>query len=238
MIIPGHSKNLKITISLIILFILGTLVTLAPRRAQGPEPQPITQAVQYFIEKMQERVIFEKGFPKDGFSQEMFLSVYPNLIQEDFRNVEVVVSEGNPESSYINSTITSQGMAVLLYNISLRTGLPMDTIEDIDGVMNFILSGSMSGYMRVNIKGEYICLPKKDIDGPVTLECALGIKSDEGKFYALDLNVLQTSIGVLETGSLIQVEGNLVPLEQISSANWHIYDIEGIIWVTTLNKLN
>lgn len=239
MIIPGHSKNLKVTLVLLILIALGFLVVFAPRKAQGPEPRPITQAIQYFIEKVQEKVVFELGDQKDGFTPEMISSVYPSLIQEDFNNVEVKSFSENSASSFSVSYITNQGMVTLLENISRRSGLGVDTVEDIDEILNFISSGSNSGFSRITVSGEYVCLPKKETEDPVTLECALGIKSVDGKFYALDLNLLQTEVGKdLKTSDQIEVEGNLVPLEAISSINWYSYNIEGIIWVTTLNKIN
>ena len=38
----------------------------------------------------------------------------------------------------------------------------------------------------VTITGTPTCLPHKDTNGPVTLECALGLKGDDGRYYALE----------------------------------------------------
>jgi hypothetical protein len=37
----------------------------------------------------------------------------------------------------------------------------------------------------ITITGEFLCLPHKNTEGPQTLECAFGIKDDEGNYYAL-----------------------------------------------------
>lgn len=35
------------------------------------------------------------------------------------------------------------------------------------------------------LTGELTCLPHKDTGGPVTLECALGLLADDGRYFAL-----------------------------------------------------
>lgn len=82
--------------------------------------------------------------------------------------------------------------------------------------------------------GTYLCLPHKNSEGPQTLECALGLKADDGLYYALDLSAftgLAQDVGV-GTGTRVRVGGILVPIEQISSDQWNNYPIRGIIRVT------
>lgn len=37
----------------------------------------------------------------------------------------------------------------------------------------------------VTLIGTPTCLPHKDTSGPITLECAIGLKGDDGRYYAL-----------------------------------------------------
>ncbi len=88
----------------------------------------------------------------------------------------------------------------------------------------------------ITISGIYTCLPKKDIGGPVTLECALGLKTDTG-YYALDTSaVLSSNYPALTGNESITVEGNLVPIEMISSDRFQTYDVVGVISVEKITK--
>lgn len=91
---------------------------------------------------------------------------------------------------------------------------------------------------RAVLVGVYTCLPHRATTGPQTMECALGLQTEGEKYYALDFRLLQMEmLGVLQTGERIQVEGLLVPIEQISSDQWQKYSIQGIMSVTGLVKL-
>lgn len=85
---------------------------------------------------------------------------------------------------------------------------------------------------KVRIKGEIVCLPHKDKEGPQTLECAYGLQSrEDGKYYALgysDPDALHMTS--LPTGEVVVIEGNFT--EQPDSK----YDIVGAIDVTSVEK--
>lgn len=84
----------------------------------------------------------------------------------------------------------------------------------------------------VSLRGEYLCLPHVNTSGPQTEECAFGLKTDDGMYYALSTQSLPIEAMVqLQTGKRISIEGILVPIEQISSDHWRIYPIKGIIEV-------
>lgn len=92
---------------------------------------------------------------------------------------------------------------------------------------------------EATLEGLYICLPHKNSSGPQTLECALGIKTDEGIYYALDMSGLMNSGAGIKTatGTRIRVAGTLVPIAAISSDQWQKYDIQGIMHVKTFTIL-
>ena len=85
--------------------------------------------------------------------------------------------------------------------------------------------------------GEYVCLPSKKTDGPVTLECALGMLADNGSYFALDTQALDPNVAMIPTGSRIRVEGTVVLAEALSSDHWKKYNIAGVIRVEVFEKI-
>lgn len=85
---------------------------------------------------------------------------------------------------------------------------------------------------RGTLTGEYVCLPHTDTDGPQTMECALGIKTDVGEYYAVDFAAMSQIPPALITGDRFSANGLITPIELLSTDYWQIYDIEGIFSVT------
>lgn len=90
---------------------------------------------------------------------------------------------------------------------------------------------------RVSLSGTYVCLPHRNQNGPQTLECAFGLKTDTGEYYAIDFSAMSQTPPSVATGDTISANGLLVPIEQISSDQWRIYPIEGIFSVTDSLKI-
>jgi hypothetical protein len=84
---------------------------------------------------------------------------------------------------------------------------------------------------RATLQGEVVCLPHVG-DGPHTMECAYGIKTDAGEYYAIDLALMSQQHAPLETGERISANGTVTPVEMLSTDHWQKYDIEGIFSVT------
>jgi hypothetical protein len=82
------------------------------------------------------------------------------------------------------------------------------------------------------LTGEYVCLPHTDTDGPQTMECALGIKTDVGEYYAVDFAAMSQIPPALVMGDRFSANGLITPIELLSTDHWQIYDIEGIFSVT------
>ncbi len=82
----------------------------------------------------------------------------------------------------------------------------------------------------VTIRGEVGCLPSKG-SGPMTMECAIGLNADDGKWYGLNADD-PTLTGSQPTGSKIEVFGALQPPNGNSK-----FDIAGVIKVEKLQKL-
>jgi hypothetical protein len=85
---------------------------------------------------------------------------------------------------------------------------------------------------RGKLSGEYVCLPHIDQDGPQTLECAFGIKTDSNEYYSLDLNLLSQELPGIQVGDRFTANGLITPVESLSSDGWKKYPIEGIFTVT------
>lgn len=85
---------------------------------------------------------------------------------------------------------------------------------------------------RVTLEGVVDCLSHKDTSGPQTLECAIGFRTDDGKSYALDTNLMPQPVLDYTTGDRIQANGIVTPIEALSSDQWQKYDIDGIFSIT------
>lgn len=84
----------------------------------------------------------------------------------------------------------------------------------------------------VSVEGEIVCLPHKNTDGPQTLECAAGLKTDEGTHYGLSskdsASPLTAAAGSKKRAS---VNGVLEP------ATDNTYDIKGVVVVESYEFL-
>lgn len=72
----------------------------------------------------------------------------------------------------------------------------------------------------VTVEGLAVCLPHKDTTGPQTMECAVGLKANNGKHYGVKNKDITGSVG---TDKTIKVTGAL------EAAGDSKYDIVGTI---------
>jgi hypothetical protein len=82
----------------------------------------------------------------------------------------------------------------------------------------------------LSLEGETVCLPHKDVNGPHTMECAMGLKTDTGKYYGLGTDPYDTSLSV--TNRRVKVSGTLKPCVDSK------YQSEGTITVTKYEFLD
>lgn len=87
------------------------------------------------------------------------------------------------------------------------------------------------------VRGKVLCLPHRDTSGPQTLECAIGIQVSTGEYYALDLNMIPNEAAHFPTGTNIEAQGTITPVEMLSSDHWRIYPITGIFSVTSTKSV-
>ncbi len=83
------------------------------------------------------------------------------------------------------------------------------------------------------ITGNFSCLPLKT-GVPEAKDCALGVRSSDGSYYALDISRIQDANTDLKAEETIAVTGFLKPVAEIESPEWDVYLVAGVIKVNTL----
>ncbi|HYF12817.1 MAG TPA: hypothetical protein VD928_00765 [Candidatus Paceibacterota bacterium] len=217
-------------------------------------------AIVEFTEMMRAKVITEIGQPIEGFEPFMFMRVFPGLTAQDFDKVDALIGlyryengqvvydlNGEPELHSAARAISDEGMEQLLMNITTRLNYNLEsaaTIKElIDAIDSAPGSDPTSGAAEpgtspeptqpmgsdIMVRGTIVCLPHRG-DGPHTMECAIGLKADDGKHYALK-NFSYPDQGDVQ--ERIQVTGKL-----LTSGEFHQrYDIVGTLEVTKVQKI-
>ncbi len=111
-------------------------------------------------------------------------------------------------------------IALLVFGFMLFKGWDKVLNEGIDGM--------------VTVTGNFSCLPLADSSASPEEVCTLGVRSSEGKYYALDVSRIQDANTDLKAEDNIAVTGTLRPEGDIAGSEWSIYEIDGIIQVNTL----
>lgn len=122
-----------------------------------------------------------------------------------------------------NSVISAISAVIILGAIIFLTNKPYSPGPD--------NGGAVEPY-RTTLSGEYLCLPHKETSGPQTMECAFGMKTDDGKYYALDFNLSSETPPEFAVGDRVEASGLVTPVEMLSTERWRTYPIEGIFSVT------
>lgn len=86
------------------------------------------------------------------------------------------------------------------------------------------------GGRQITVTGMTICLPHRNTSGPQTMECALGLKGDDGKNYGLNDPGWKYLIN-LGNNKNVKVTGSLDSREDIK------YDSVGVITITGLSEI-
>lgn len=65
---------------------------------------------------------------------------------------------------------------------------------------------------QISVKGTITCLPNKNSGGPTTLECAIGLKDETGRYFALrDTDPNYGNLSATPSNTSVIVEGRFVP---------------------------
>lgn len=91
---------------------------------------------------------------------------------------------------------------------------------------------------NIELRGTQVCLPHKDQSGPQTMECAIGLRADDGFNYGLDTSRLQPdAIGEMAGGARVRITGHYTPVEALSADHYQKYDMRGIVQVDVIERL-
>jgi hypothetical protein len=85
---------------------------------------------------------------------------------------------------------------------------------------------------RATLSGEYVCLPLKDMGAEQTDECAFGLRTEGGEYYAIDFYLMSMMHEPLTVGDIISASGVVTEVERLSSDHWQKYEVQSIFSVT------
>lgn len=117
--------------------------------APTPPPEPtIDESAKYFQERLVALGVEDVGQPIEGFDPELLIIAFPGLTRADFHNAATldgryelrgeelvfVRGQGNMVSS-AERTVSYEGFATLLTNVSVRLRMSADTQADIDAII-------------------------------------------------------------------------------------------------------
>lgn len=109
--------------------------------------------------------------------------------------------------------------------MSYRAPAPVETTTTTDGTPQ-----------QAVLAGEYVCLQSSQAS--TTNQCKPGLKTDAGKYYAIDFNLSSQTEPPLVIGDRLEGSGLITPVEALSSNMWQQYNIVGILSITSARKLN
>ena len=122
--------------------------------------------------------------------------------------------------------------------------------KNIIAILIIIVAG-IAGYLIINspekapldstpqnttLSGTYVCLPHTDTSGPQTDECAFGLKTDDGLYYAVNFGESASVMEQFQANEHITAEGFVVIKEALSSDHWAKYNMKGIFTITKMIK--
>ena len=87
---------------------------------------------------------------------------------------------------------------------------------------------------RATLAGEYVCLPLKDKSAtqPQIEECAFGLRTESGEYYAIDFNLMSQMHSPLAVGDNLSAAGVVTPIDRLSTDQWQKYEVKAIFSVT------
>jgi hypothetical protein len=87
---------------------------------------------------------------------------------------------------------------------------------------------------NVTMSGTYVCLPHSEQAGAQTEECAFGIKTDDGDYYAVNFGQSADQMKLFQSGAHVVAEGFVVAKEALSTDHWNKYNMKGIFTTTSM----
>lgn len=208
--------------------------------------EPEQSIPHYFLTQL---TLDQNSGSSSGVDPSTLIAHYPGLTPQDFQSVSAnggkyvlqgntlsFIADKNKPNQSDSRAVNETGAQLLLRNLSKRTNKAATTTEEVDVLIKTIEQALPVAVKKAMIvEGEYVCIPPKPAFSDET-SCEQGIKTTDDSYYALDLAPLET-IATLTTGNQIRAEGELVPVETLSSDKWQKYTIKGIFRAVTIENL-
>lgn len=115
------------------------------------------------------------------------------------------------------------GVGLVSYLLFFQLFADKTAIKDLDGTPQ-----------NVTLSGTYVCLPHLDTTGPQTMECAFGLKADDGLYYAVNFGQSANAMTLFQSGAHITADGFVVIKEALNTDQWEKYNMKGIFTVTKM----
>lgn len=220
---PLHTKAIAIVFALLILTGLAYLA-LALQSSNNNQPSPSVTIP-----------------PAGPISIRGVVTCLPHIETEGPQTLECAFGFKDNENRYFAlrdtdpsySIITSAPMNEQVEITGVFTPQTNDRYQDI-GIIVVSRIEPIQDYAPVSatLTGIYLCLPHTDTTGPQTEECAIGIKTDDGIYYALNFTLSSQTIPEFKSGDRITASGVITPIERLSTNQWQKYPVSGIFSVT------
>jgi hypothetical protein len=122
----------------------------------------------------------------------------------------------------------AMAVALVLYvSWSATEGVPTTTDTD---ASTPVPSTAVSTDDFVTLTGTYTCLPL--LDGSVsTTDCAFGIRTDDGKYYAVNFGAGAGSMADFRDGARITARGTIILAAALNPNSWSKFQSEGLFTI-------
>lgn len=187
----------------------------------------------YFEERMNTLGVEDIGQPIEGFDANLLMMAFPGLIARDFSGVEtfgghyevqggeaIFIQDGSQPRTSAERTVSREGYATLLENISARLSFPTENESDIDELIKKIDTGQRirtridQGASALGVK----IIPLEVIEDsrcPVNADC---IQAGTVRIRASLQSGLGTADQMFELNTPITTETEEVTLVQVDPA--------------------
>ncbi|MBI2098596.1 MAG: Hint domain-containing protein [Candidatus Wildermuthbacteria bacterium] len=233
--------------------IVGFILGLQESRDREDTNVIPAEIVDAFQNKLVSRGVEKQGQPIEGFDAFLLMQAFPGLQEEDFDGVLAFEGVYRYEGGQLvyeriatqpitsaERTISNKGYGILLENLSKRLGISVQDEQAAEALIEVLENPTSTPSpvpvgKPVTILGEITCLPKKG-SGPQTLECAIGLKGEDGKHYALtNLFKYDPDYRFSTTGLQVEVVG-VLSTEGVFGPDGNAYDIVGTIDIASIKE--
>ncbi len=136
-----------------------------------------------------------------------------------------------------NILIVTLGLSVLLVGyFGLRQSSTSTPTADVEREQSVVVGDTTTtpGIEMVTLSGTYVCLPAA-AGGAVTADCAFGIRTDAGEYYAVNFGAGAGSMADFRDGDRITAKGTIILTKDLKPNSWAKFTSQGLF--TVLEKV-